>query len=403
MSGNASTPLRDVAKIVPGRHILGEDHNCDGIGVPYITGPSDFTEEVASPSRWTKSPDVICEGGDILITVKGAGVGKINFAPCEPTCIGRQIMAIRPKNKDTDVLFLYFYLLSLNSLFQKNATGATIPGLSIDQIANVPVPTFPVQIQHQIGIRLKAYFKRIRNVRENLETAWRTGEILREKNLSESFHGIIPLSVGRDESEPPEGWQWRTLTDLARLESGHTPSRRIPEYWADGDIPWLALPDIRALDCRVAAATSEKTNSLGIANSSARVLPPGTVALSRTASVGFVTRFGCEMATSQDFVNWVCGPDLQPGYLMWLLRASRRFIRGLSTGAIHQTVYTDVVKRFRVCVPNAAEQRRIATRLDEAFSVITRLQSAHQDQLAALDRLRAAFLREAFERSNHLE
>lgn len=204
------------------------------------------------------------------------------------------------------------------------------------------------------------------------------------------------MSVGRDETKLPKGWEWRTLTDLARLESGHTPSRRFPEYWDDGNIPWLALPDIRALDCRIATATSEKTNALGIANSSARILPPGTVALSRTASVGFVTRFGCEMATSQDFVNWVCGPDLHPAYLMWLLRASRRFIRGLSTGAIHQTVYTDVVKRFRICLPDPIEQERIAARLDEAFALITRLQTAHEAQLSALDRLPAAFLREAF-------
>jgi hypothetical protein len=61
---------------------------------------------------------------------------------------------------------------------------------------------------------------------------------------------------------------------------------------------------------KVAQDTLESTNEQGIANSSARLLPEGTVVLSRTASVGFVTIMGRPMATSQDFVNWVCGPEL---------------------------------------------------------------------------------------------
>lgn len=215
------------------------------------------------------------------------------------------------------------------------------------------------------------------------------------------FSTITPLSVGKDEAPPPRGWRWQALRELARLESGHTPSRKRPEYWADGDIPWLALPDIRALDCRVATETGERTNALGIANSSARVLPVGTVALSRTASVGFVTRFGCEMATSQDFVNWVCGPDLHSPYLMWLLRASRAFLRGLATGAVHQTVYTNVVKDFRICLPDLPVQRSIAARLDETFDLVTHLRAAHEAQLAALDALPGAFLREAFGSLDH--
>ena len=73
---------------------------------------------------------------------------------------------------------------------------------------------------------------------------------------------------------------------------------------------------IRALDGTVAQATSESVAEAGIENSSSVKLPEGTVCLSRTASVGFVTVMGREMCTSQDFVNWVCGDELEPLYLM---------------------------------------------------------------------------------------
>ena len=186
---------------------------------------------------------------------------------------------------------------------------------------------------------------------------------------------MIPLTTESRPPEPPPGWRWVLLTDLARLESGHTPSRRHPEWW-DGDIPWLALPDIRAVDCAVVQRTAETINAAGIANSSARILPEDTVALSRTASVGFVTIFGRPMATSQDFVCWVCGSRLRPRFLMHLLHASRDYVRGLASGAIHKTVYVPTVKAFRVCIPSMEEQERVVAELDQQLDAAARMRAA---------------------------
>jgi type I restriction enzyme S subunit len=186
-----------------------------------------------------------------------------------------------------------------------------------------------------------------------------------------------------------------TLQTVARLESGHTPSRYHPEYWG-GTIPWLALPDIRALDGKVAMETAEYTNELGIANSAARVLPTGTVVLSRTASVGFVTLMGRPMATSQDFVNWVCGPDLDHRFLAHLLRTARGYIRSLASGAVHKTVYMPTVEAFSVCIPPLAEERRIADALDTELGRAETLRSAAEAELSAINALPAAVLRRAF-------
>ena len=106
---------------------------------------------------------------------------------------------------------------------------------------------------------------------------------------------IIPgrhaLSVGSPDLPIPTGWRWQALSSVARLESGHTPSRRHPEYWG-GDIPWIRIQDATANHGHVIHDTVEHTNQLGIENSSARVLPADTVCLSRTASVGYVTVMG---------------------------------------------------------------------------------------------------------------
>jgi len=181
--------------------------------------------------------------------------------------------------------------------------------------------------------------------------------------------GDYALAVGMPTTLPPAGWKWTKLTDVARLESGHTPSRKHPEYW-DGSLPWLCLTDARPNHGSVIIHTSEHTNALGIANSSARLLPKDTVCLSRTASVGYVVVMGQEMATSQDFVNWVCSEKLDHQFLKNLLIAENGAFRRFSSGAVHQTIYFPEVKAFHVCIPPLAEQRRIVGILDEAFEGI---------------------------------
>jgi type I restriction enzyme S subunit len=106
-----------------------------------------------------------------------------------------------------------------------------------------------------------------------------------------------PIAIPPDLPPPPIGWRWYKLTDIARLESGHTPSRLRPDWWG-GDVSWISLTEVRALDSTWVESTQLRTNEHGIANSAARILPRGTVCFSRTASVGFVTIMAAPMATS---------------------------------------------------------------------------------------------------------
>lgn len=205
----------------------------------------------------------------------------------------------------------------------------------------------------------------------------------------------VPLAADSSVHAAPAGWRWHLLTDLARLESGHTPSRYHPEWWG-GDIPWLALPDIRNLDGQTALETTEYTNEDGLANSSARLLPAGTVCLSRTASVGFVTVLGRPMATSQDFVNWVCGPQLDPWFLAYLLLRSRGYIRSLSSGAVHKTVYVPAVKTFQICVPPLTEQKRISLHLHQCLSAAHQALRASGEEISAADSLLPRILEQVF-------
>jgi len=163
----------------------------------------------------------------------------------------------------------------------------------------------------------------------------------------------------------PTDWELVTLTKVAKLESGHTPSRDKPAYWG-GRIPWISLADTNALDALTIDATAECITSEGIDKSSARELPAGTVVFSRTATVGKATRMARKMATSQDFANWVCGPNLSPAYLVQVFRHMGREWERLQEGSTHQTIYMPVFKKLQILLPPMAEQEKIAE-VGEAF------------------------------------
>ena len=167
----------------------------------------------------------------------------------------------------------------------------------------------------------------------------------------------------------PTDWDLVTLTKVAKLESGHTPSRDKAEYWG-GEIPWLSLADTDALDALEVEKTSECVTQKGIDNSSARILQKETVVFSRTATVGKATRMKRPMATSQDFANWICGPKLLPAYLVQVFRHMGREWERLQEGSTHQTIYMPVFKKIQILLPLKGEQEKIAA-MGEAFDMRT--------------------------------
>lgn len=174
--------------------------------------------------------------------------------------------------------------------------------------------------------------------------------------------GAAAIAVNDPGTSLPKGWRWTPLLRLARQETGHTPSRRRPEYW-NGDVPWLGISDARKHHGQMIGATAQHISRAGLEASSARLLPAQTVCMSRTASVGYVTILGCPMATSQDFVTWTCTEALLPEYLMYALMAESKGIRRFGRGSTHTTIYFPELRAFHIALPPVEEQQVIASRI----------------------------------------
>lgn len=165
--------------------------------------------------------------------------------------------------------------------------------------------------------------------------------------------------------ESPLGWiprEWKTvlLDDIATRGSGHTPSKNHPEYW-NGTIRWVSLADSWRLDRVHISDTDHKITQAGIENSSAVLHPPGIVVLSRDAGVGKSAVTTSEMAVSQHFMCWRCGPRLHNYYLYYWLQHRKWEFENIATGSTIPTIGLRFFRHYRVSVPvEVAEQSRIA-------------------------------------------
>lgn len=134
-------------------------------------------------------------------------------------------------------------------------------------------------------------------------------------------------------------------------------------------------------------------SELGVANSSAEVHPAGTVVLSRTASVGFSCILGRDMATSQDFATWTCGPRLSPRYLLYALRGQPHEIEQRKTGSTHKTIYMPDIETLRVPLPPAEAQRLITGHLDAEMARIDAVIAKKRRMIELLElRVRESFV-----------
>jgi type I restriction enzyme, S subunit len=198
----------------------------------------------------------------------------------------------------------------------------------------------------------------------------------------------------------PPTWEVARLKYVAKLGTGHTPSRKQPEYWVDEErtIPWVTLADVWQLrDGRqtTITETAEKISEIGLANSAAVLHPAGTVILSRTASVGFSAILGVDAATSQDFMTWTCGPRLEPTYLVYVLRAMKQEFRRLVMGSTHKTIYMPDIERLTIPLPSAEEQREIVRRIEAELVTLDAVVDAKTRLLALLRERRRQTVRNA--------
>ena len=171
----------------------------------------------------------------------------------------------------------------------------------------------------------------------------------------------------------PEEWQNLTLSDLATVVGGGTPSRTVPNYWT-GYLPWATPTDITGLSGRFISETKSTIANAGLASSSATLLPPYSLLLTTRATIGACAINRVPMATNQGFQNLVPKQDVDIDFLYYLVRHHSRGLERLAAGSTFLEVSKSAVRGFQVTVPPLAEQSKIAAILSSVDDAIEKAQ-----------------------------
>ena len=154
--------FKEIWNLISGRDLLPSEYNNQKVGIPYITGASNFNDGTIELIRWTPNPQVITHYGDLLITCKGT-IGEMGFNNFGDAHIARQIMAIRNTFNLNSEFLSYCICFYINSI--KASAKGIIPGISREDILNLILPIPPSEYQEQVV----AYIRKVNVLFDSLE------------------------------------------------------------------------------------------------------------------------------------------------------------------------------------------------------------------------------------------
>ena len=176
------------------------------------------------------------------------------------------------------------------------------------------------------------------------------------------------------------------LGHICTIVGGGTPKRSQERYFG-GTIPWATPTDVTALYGLFIKHTKETITEAGLKESSARLVPKGTVLLTSRATIGYTAIASKTMATNQGFANLICGPQLRPEYLAYWLYGQRNLLVQLSGGTTFKEISKSTLKTITIPVPPISHQEKFAALIEITTRIGKHNQLASESAANLLDSL----------------
>ena len=376
--------LGDVCRLISGQHIDAKDYSLQMKGIGYLTGPSDFGALHPVVSKWTEHPKITAERGDILLTVKGSGVGKVNVLSDDRVAISRQLMSVRVTGADPG--FVYRFLSFAGEHLQSLSTGAAIPGISREQVLGLAIPLPPLPEQQRIVALLDEALAGLATAKANAERNLHNAREAFESHLRSVF---------------ANQWQTCELVRLAELATDITDGDHQPPPKSPIGVPFITIRNImkgsREIDFSDTFTVPRDYFDALKAHKKPR---QGDVLYTVTGSFGIpvIVRGDAEFCFQRHIALVRPRPEINSSWLYYLLMSPQVFRKASdgATGTAQKTVSLTLLRSLAVPKVPPQQQRQSVEKLDALVAETQHLTHIYERKLAALEELKKSLLQQAF-------
>ena len=154
-----------------------------------------------------------------------------------------------------------------------------------------------------------------------------------------------------DNADPE--WTTGTISDLGAVVGGSTPSKAKPEYYTESGIAWITPKDLSINKSKFVSHGENDITELGLKNSSAAIMPEGTVLFSSRAPIGYIAIAAGEVTTNQGFKSIVPKPEIGTPFVYFFLKNTLPVIEGMASGSTFKEVSGSTMKNVPAVIPDA--------------------------------------------------
>ena len=150
----------------------------------------------------------------------------------------------------------------------------------------------------------------------------------------------------------PNDWQEGALSDLGDVIGGSTPSKAKPEYYTKHGIAWITPKDLSINKNKFIAHGADDITELGLRNSSARLMPTGTILFSSRAPIGYIAIANGEICTNQGFKSVIPKGNVGTAFVYYFLKENLEIIESMASGSTFKEVSGATMKVIPAVIPD---------------------------------------------------
>ncbi|KZS22124.1 restriction endonuclease subunit S (plasmid) [Wohlfahrtiimonas chitiniclastica] len=328
-----------------------------GGDIPWISASSMKSNRLSNSELCItdKAKAVFADEKDLLILVRGSMLfNKIPIGICERRVSFNQdvkSISFSEKSKNSAEYLLYWFESKENLILSMvTGTGIGAGKLETIELQNLSFSKIDVTEQTKIADFLSAVDKKI-TLLEQQQQAWQT---YKQGMMQKLFSGELRFKDENGQEFP--AWEEVGLAEIANIIGGGTPSTTNMSYW-NGDIIWLTPSEISQ---KYISESRRTITSKGLDNSSAKLLPIGTIVFTSRATIGEVAILRQAATTNQGFQSFICKPGCNNEFLYyWCLAYKNEFISKAS-GSTFLEISKMEISKMILSLPEVAEQQQIA-------------------------------------------